>query len=226
MIDYQHLEYLLERFSFEELDADQQNWVLQELSASEYQQLRDTLLHSQGYFELQSSTESTPPQPPQQLQEAFKNRYGKQDTFWKQILMYKIPSYQVAALLTAVIALVWFFGRTTQTQTERIIVSVPQVQYKTKVLTQIDTIYQERIVYKTIKVPQAPLPNIKVDTAKNLQQTPPIFANSSTKKDTLKILKLQEIDPIFAKTQFALDKPKGSKLSAHEDLMDFVVKLD
>lgn len=230
MIDYQHLEYLLERFSFEELDGDQQDWVLQEVSADEYEQLRETLLHSQAYFVEQPAVANTPPQLPQQLQDAFQNRYGKQGSIWTQILTYKIPSYQVAALLAGVIALVWFFGSTPQIKTERVIVSIPQVEYKTQVVTQTDTVYQERVVYKMVKVPQTPstdTPSTQPETKNKVEKPTPIFAgNSSQAKDTLKRIELQNIDPIFAKTQFALEKPKGSKLSAHEDLMDFVVKLD
>jgi len=102
------LERLLHEKSFEELDLQERAWVLSEMEAGEYRQMRELVLLASRYLE-----KATPkvPRPRADIQphlharlQARKDWHGRM----RQLLDYRIPAWQAAAAVGLIFFLIQF----------------------------------------------------------------------------------------------------------------------
>jgi len=217
MIDYQQLEYLVLRFSFDELSSSQQSQITEEMSVASYEALRNTLLEAQTkWVSERTSTSFQTIKVPQKLQAAFQKKYGQQKKNVKPWFAYTIPLYQVVIAVT-IVAIYLYCLWPTSTKEKLEAIYIPKVEYK--IIQQIDTVYQEKIIYKTIIIPNKvkEKPDRDSFTLKS-----PIFAATSAVNDST----LEQSVNILAKVKNILAKNKGRKVGDHKELLDFIVQID
>ena len=102
------LERLLREKSFEELDLQQRAWVLSEMEAEEYRQMRELVLLAARYLEKPAPRMPRPRADIQaRLHEKLQARKAWQGRV-RQLLDYRIPAWQAAAAVGLIFCIIQF----------------------------------------------------------------------------------------------------------------------
>ncbi len=225
------LEDLLLQKRFEELGKEDREWVLAQISAEEYQAMRQTLLESKIAFQLNQ------PQLNPNIQNKLRKRVlqNKADNTAARLVNYKVPAWQVVAAACVIFTLFVNFKT-----------SIFSSQQFDNIIT--DTVYKVDTVYKKVPVQFVdstfetyPDTNTQVisNETKRVNQSPrqAYYQPKDSKKndDTLQV-SLPELNNAFATTydtavlnslindylQSPADKRRGSIDGAAFDLIDRV----
>ena len=130
------VEKFLQTRAFSELNAAQQDWVLQNISEAEYQSQRWVLLESKDFF----ANDPIPPAP--SLEQVMARRPGPQKqggffSFFEKVTHLHVPVWQLGMAIICG----WIFGQWNATQEKSNLGIVPQIVYQT------DTIVREIPIY-------------------------------------------------------------------------------
>ena len=223
------LENLLLRKRFEALGMEEREWVLAQVSAEEYEAMRQTLLESKLSFNLNQ------PRLDPKIKDGLRKkvRQNKPVNPASKIIQYRIPAWQVVAAACVVFLLFANFKTT--------FFSTQQVEpYYTDTVYKVDTVYQKlpyRLVDSTFE--SYPDTNVQVisNTSKRINQSPRQSYYKPKKADkqydTLQV-NLPELNNSFATTydtavlnsminqylQSPADKRRGSNEKAALELID------
>lgn len=137
---------LLEQKAFDELNAAEQAFVLEQMSSEAYDYERSIILASQDFWELESAQiQPAPPHPNRALAALKAKKYKETQTpkgIIAALLAYKIPAWQAAAALIFVFFFVRGLGTAQQNQT--IIVAEEHLR---------DTVFVKEYITKVKELP-------------------------------------------------------------------------
>ncbi len=173
------LEFFLKSRSFQELNADQQNWVLQQMSQSEYESQRWTLLASADFFR----ADAIPAPPPlEQILQRHQERNPRQSSFsWlAQLSTWRVPAWQLSMALICG----WLFGQWNVGNHNSTLSLVPQIVYQT------DTIVREIPIYIGLGKQQAAEYKQQQEQQRQGATTPP---NSSRTRNSNSIARDKDL---------------------------------
>lgn len=170
---------LLEEKAFEELNAEEQAFVLEQMSLEEYENARNAIVASQSFFELEATQIQPKPNASNKALLALraKNKEAKSQkkTPWMAALFaYKIPAWQAAAAMLLVFFFVRGLGVVQQNQT--ILVADESLR---------DTVFIKEYITQVKELPADTIVKIiYIDSDKKEKASKTVFASNNRAQES------------------------------------------
>lgn len=157
------IEFLLQRYDYEQLSAQEQHLVQEILGSEEaYRLMRTSINQARGsQTDLKSGAAMK-----QELMTEFKKQHGRagahtSGSLLGRLFQRQVPAYVMVILLLVAVApyFFWGTGAPDQQASEVTYVEVPTIADTVYVTLAADTVYQERLVYQKVFVKASPTPD-------------------------------------------------------------------